>query len=80
MNLETGFAISYSFLAVDLKTDTSRGHGGEAGIPNHLPGFGIPTLRMFYDRRAGQNIDMDDFRKPLCRGFLSFLSRPHSPC
>ena len=62
VNVEGGFVTSYSFLAVDLTTGSSWGHGGQDGIPNHLPGFGTPTLRLFYDRRAGQNTDMDDFR------------------
>ena len=62
VNIETGFALSYSFLAVDLRTGASWGHGGEAGVPNHIPGFATPTLRVFYDRRGGQNTDMDDFR------------------
>ena len=65
VNVETGFATSYSFLAVDLKTGASWGHGGETGVPNHIPGFGTPTLRLFYDQRNGsypQNIDIDDLR------------------
>ena len=60
--VETGFGTSYSFLAVDLKTGASWGHGGQDGVPNHLPGFGTPTLRVFYDRRNGQDVDADDFR------------------
>ena len=64
VNIETGYVLSYSFLAVDLVTGNSWGHGGETGVPNHIPGFGTPTLRVYYDRRREppQNIDMDDFR------------------
>ena len=61
-NLDGGFVTGYSFLAVDLKTGNSWGHGGEAGVPNHLPGFGTPNLQVYYDRRGGQDIDLDDFR------------------
>ena len=62
VNVETGFVTSYIFLAVDLRTGASWPHGGGGGVPNHLPGFGTPTLRVFYDRCGGQNTDMDDFR------------------
>ena len=62
VNVEDGFVTSYRFQWHDLVTGASWGHGGQDGIPNHLPGFGTPTLRLFYDRRAGQNTDMDDFR------------------
>ena len=62
VNVEAGFATSYSFMAVDLVTGASWGHGGQDGVPSHIPGFGTPTLRVYYDRRGGQNIDMDDLR------------------
>ena len=62
VNVEGGFVTSYSFVVHDLVTGASWGHGGQDGVPNHLPGFGTSTLRLFYDRRAGQNIDMDAFR------------------
>ena len=59
LNLETSFVTTYSFAAVALKTGNSFTHGP---LPNHLSGFGTPTLRVFYDQLAGQNIDMDDSR------------------
>ena len=68
VNVEGGFVTTYSFLAVDLVTGASWGHGGQDGVPNHLPGFSTPTLRVYYDRRPNHartnpmNADMDDFR------------------
>ena len=62
VNLDGGFSSSYSFLVVDLKTGASWGHGGEVSVPNHIPGFGTPNLHIYYDRRASQDIDFDDFR------------------
>ena len=62
LNMDGGFVASYSFLAVEPKTGASWGHGGADGVPNHIPGFGTPTLRVYYDRRGGQDIDMDEFR------------------
>ena len=81
VNLEPDFVTTYSFLAVDLKTGASWAHGGETGIPNHLPGFSTPTLRLYYDRRGGRTLTWTTSRSSLYRGFpRSFLSRPHSPC
>jgi hypothetical protein len=62
VNVEGGFVTTYSFEAHDRVTGASWGHGGDAGVPNHIPGFGTPTLRLFYDRRGGQNVDADEFR------------------
>ena len=62
VNVDGGFVTSYSFVAIDRVTGASWGHGGADGVPNHVSGFGTPTLRVYYDRRGGQNIDMDDLR------------------
>jgi hypothetical protein len=75
VNQEGGFTTSYSFVAVDLVTGASWGHGGEAGVPNHIPGFGTPTLRLYYDGRGGQNTDTDDYRI----GTVPYLSMVPEP-
>ena len=62
VNVEGGFVTTYSFEAHDLVTGASWGHGGADGVPNHIPGFGTPTLRVYYDRRGGQDIEIDDLR------------------
>ena len=53
---------------MDLKKGASFGHGGKTGVLNHIPGFSIATLFVYYDRRPNHargnpmNADMDNFR------------------
>ena len=64
VNVKAGFVASYKLPGRGLADGCGWGHGGQDGIPSHIPGFGTPTLRVYYDRRreVPQNSDVDDFR------------------
>ena len=56
--LDGGFVLSYSFTAYEPANGITYTHGP---VPNHIPSFGTPSWRVFYDRReTPSNMDMDD--------------------
>ena len=57
VNLDGGFATTYSFTAFQPATGQLFSHGP---VENHIPGFSTPSGRIFYDRRAAQSWDFDD--------------------
>ena len=56
VNVETGFLLTYSHTAAQPSTGAFFAH---VPVATHIPGFGTPQLRMFFDRRAGQDGDAD---------------------
>jgi hypothetical protein len=49
LNMDGGFVTDFSFTANQPSTGSYFSHGP---VPNFIPGFGTPRLRLFFDRRA----------------------------